>query len=138
MTVAIGFNCPDGIVLCTDSLESDGAFKSKVNKIWCYETQGEWGISVASAGDGDFIESFTSGLRDLFAGEHWNEPWIMSTLRKAISAARTAYPDLEWEALFSIFGPSPMDRKTSARIVQEQTLSSCIEVRSTRHRRHAG
>jgi 20S proteasome alpha/beta subunit len=111
MTVAIGFNCHDGIVLCTDSLESDGAFKSKVNKIWCYETQGEWGIAVASAGDGDFIESFTSSLKELFTGEHWDELWIMSTLRTAINAARTSYPDLDWEALFSIFGPSPMDRK---------------------------
>jgi hypothetical protein len=111
MTIALGFNCPDGIVLCTDSLDSDGLFKTKVNKIWCYETQGQWGISVASAGESDFIESFTANLAELFTGEHWDKDWIMSTLRQAINAARTIYPDLEWEALFSLFGPSPVDRK---------------------------
>lgn len=35
----------------------------------------------------------------------------MATLRTAINAARTTYPDLRWSALFAIFGPSPMDRK---------------------------
>jgi 20S proteasome alpha/beta subunit len=111
MTIALGFNCPDGIVLCTESLDSDGVFKTKVNKIWCYETQGQWGISVASAGESDFIESFIANLAELFTGEQWNQDWIMSTLRQAINAARTTYPDLEWAALFSLFGPSPLDRR---------------------------
>jgi hypothetical protein len=111
MTIALGFNCPDGVVLSTDSLDSDGVFKTKVNKIWCYETQGEWGISVASAGESDFIESFTANLAELFTGEQWDRDWIMSTLRQAINAARTTYPDLEWEALFSIFGPAQLDRR---------------------------
>jgi hypothetical protein len=72
MTIALGFNCPDGLVLCTDSLESDGSTKSLVDKIWCYETQGEWGIAVASAGEADFAESFTDNLRTLFTGESFN------------------------------------------------------------------
>lgn len=111
MTIALGFNCPDGIVLCTDSLESDGYSKTKVDKIWCYETQSEWGIAVASAGESDFIESFTDNLNELFTGEHFNRDWIMLTLRKAINAARLTYPDLQWSALLSIFGPSILDRR---------------------------
>jgi hypothetical protein len=47
MTIALGFNCPDGIVLCADSMDTDGYTKTKVDKIWCYETQDEWGIAVA-------------------------------------------------------------------------------------------
>ncbi len=111
MTIALGFNCPDGIVLCTDSMESDGVSKNKVNKIWCYETQDQWGLSVASAGESDFIESFTDNLNELFTGKHFNKDWIMATLRKAINAARSSYPDLQWSALFGFFGPSPMDRR---------------------------
>jgi hypothetical protein len=47
----------------------------------------------------------------LFTGEHFDKDWIMATLRKAINAARLSYPDLQWSALFGLFGPSPMDRK---------------------------
>jgi hypothetical protein len=111
MTIALGFNCRDGMVLCTDSMESDGVSKNKVNKIWCYETQDQWGLSVASAGESDFIESFTDNLGELFTGEHFDKDWIMATLRKAIKAARLSYPDLQWSALFGFFGPSPMDRR---------------------------
>lgn len=111
MTIAIGFNCPDGIVLCTDSFESDGYTKSLVNKIWAYETQGEWGIAVASAGEADFCESFTDNLRELYSGELFNKDKILLQLRTAINAARTTYPDLDWAALIALFGPSPMDRK---------------------------
>jgi hypothetical protein len=111
MTIALGFNCQDGMVLCTDSLESDGTSKVRLNKIWCYETQDQWGISVASAGEGDFVESFTDNLAELFAGEHFDKDWILATLRQAINAARSTYPDLRWAALFALFGPSPMDRK---------------------------
>jgi hypothetical protein len=111
MTIALGFNCPDGMVLCTDSMDSDTVSKNKVNKIWCYETQDQWGISVASAGESDFIESFTDNLGELVTGEQFNKDWIMATLRTAINAARTTYPDLRWSALFGLFGPSIMDRK---------------------------
>src|ERR1700674_2795167 len=111
MTIALGFNCPDGIVLCTDSLETDGHTKSMVDKIWCYETQGEWGIAIASAGESDFAESFTDNLKELFTGEHYDKDGIMSALRNAINAAHTTYPDLNWEALFALFGPTPMERK---------------------------
>src|SRR5437667_10396709 len=89
VTIALGFNCPDGIVLCTDSMDSDGVSKNKVNKIWCYETQDQWGLSVASAGEADLMESFTNNLGELVTGEHFDKDWIMATLRTAINAART-------------------------------------------------
>jgi len=92
-------------------MESDGVSKNKVNKIWCYETQDQWGLAVASAGESDFIESFTDNLGELFTGEHFAKDWIMATLRKAINVARLSYPDLQWSALFGLFGPSPLDRK---------------------------
>jgi len=111
MTVALGFNCPDGIVLCTDSLESDGATKVLVNKIWAYETQDNWGIAVASAGESDFAESFTENLKLLFTGEVYERDQIMLSLRQAINAARTTYPSLDWEALFALYGPTPLDRQ---------------------------
>jgi 20S proteasome alpha/beta subunit len=111
MTIAIGFNCWDGLVLCADSLESDGVTKSFVNKIWSYETQGEWGIAVAGAGEADFCESFTDNLTTMFKGEPFDKDRIMLQLRQAINGVRTSYPDLEWSALFALFGPDEFDRR---------------------------
>jgi len=105
MTIALGFNCPDGIVLCADSLDSDGESKTRVDKIWSYETQGQWGIAVAGAGESDFCESFADNLGELFTGEQYDKDWIMATLRQAINAARVSYPDLQWSALFGLYGP---------------------------------
>jgi hypothetical protein len=82
-----------------------------VNKIWAYETQDNWGIAVASAREADFAESFTENLKLLFTGELYERDQIMLTLRQAINAARTTYPSLDWEALFAIFGPNPLDRQ---------------------------
>ncbi len=38
-TQLLGRNCAH----CTDSMDSDGYSKTSVDKIWCYETQNEWG-----------------------------------------------------------------------------------------------
>jgi hypothetical protein len=77
MTIALGFNCPDGIVLCADSMDTDGYTKTKVDKIWCYETQDEWGIAVASAGESDFFcgvgRYVAPGIR-FWLGMHANGP----------------------------------------------------------------
>lgn len=105
MTVIVGFNCPDGLVLCSDSLVSDGYTKSLVNKIWAYETQGQWGMAVGQAGESDFCDSFVENLKVLYSGYVFDEDKIMLTLRTAIRAARITYPDLEWAALFAIWGP---------------------------------
>jgi 20S proteasome alpha/beta subunit len=109
MTIALGFKCNDGMVLCTDSLENDGQTKYMVNKIWSYETQGEWGLAVASAGEASFAESFTDNLDELFTGERYDKEGIMSTLRNLVSAAHSTYQNLNWEALFALFGPDSLD-----------------------------
>src|ERR1700730_12117643 len=105
MTVVVGFNCPDGLVLCSDSLVSDGYTKSLVNKIWAYDTQGDWGMAVGQAGESDFCESFIENLKVLYSGYVFDEDKIIAQLRRAINAARITYPDLDWAALFAIFGP---------------------------------
>ena len=105
MTIVLGMNCMEGTVLCSDSLDSDGITKTMENKIWSYQTQGQWGIAVGSAGESDFCEAFTDTLRELFVGEVYDREGIMRELRNAINAARVTYPDLEWAALFAMFGP---------------------------------
>lgn len=59
MTMAIGFKCEDGIVLCCDSLEADGFTKRFVDKtsVMGY-IQPIWGVAMAGAGGGGILDKF--------------------------------------------------------------------------------
>jgi 20S proteasome alpha/beta subunit len=59
MTIAVGFSHLNGMVLCADSLESDGVTKKRVNKIHTCDIGGEWGYALACAGEGDLADSFS-------------------------------------------------------------------------------
>src|SRR5579862_2921075 len=94
MTIAIGFAHINGIVLCADSLESDGVTKKRVDKIHTCDIGGEWGYALACAGEGDLSDTF---VRELFAtivvGEEFDRDKTLLRLRQAISAVRKSYPD---------------------------------------------
>jgi hypothetical protein len=108
MTIALGMRCMDGMVLCTDSLELDGISKRFVNKLWVYEVQHlgqqEWGIAIASAGDGDLADSFNDGLKDVLGNCDFDEVKLMALLRAAIREVRISYPEAEFGFIASIYG----------------------------------
>jgi len=113
MTVAFGFRCMDGFVLCADSLESDGFTQRFVDKMWIYEVQGEWGIAIASAGEADLADSFNESLEQVLGNSEFDEARLLAKLRKAIRAVRVSYPEAAFEFLSVIFGrPSPIQSCT--------------------------
>src|SRR5690349_6688302 len=77
MTIAAGFLCRDGILLCTDSLETDGVTKRLTNKVWGYQVSEDWGIAIASAGESDLAESFNESLPDVLGNEAFDEATIL-------------------------------------------------------------
>ena len=103
MTIAMGFKCSDGIVLCTDSLESNGLTKRMVSKLWCYQVSEEWGIAIASAGDGDLSDSFTEQLGQSLGNSDYNERKLMEKLRVSLFQLRNDYPYDEFHMLVGIF-----------------------------------
>src|SRR5271157_2489385 len=105
MTIALGLRCFDGLVLCTDSLEEDGVTKRFVDKMWVYEVHDDWGIAIASAGEGDLADSFTDGLQHILGNSDFDEMKLLSKLRLAIKQVRTNYPESQFAFLASIFGP---------------------------------
>jgi 20S proteasome alpha/beta subunit len=63
MTMAIGFKCDDGVVVCSDSLESDGfikGFVAKCKPMGVIQTGSEptWGVAFAGAGGGGVLDKF--------------------------------------------------------------------------------
>lgn len=92
MTIIAGFKCRGGIVLCADSLESDGITKRLVPKIWAYQVAEEWGIAIASAGDGDFADSFNEQLEPKLGNGDFDEDALLDLLRTSVDRARRDYP----------------------------------------------
>jgi len=105
MTIALGFKCIDGIAILTDSLETDGATKRFVDKIWGYQVGREWGIAIASAGEADLADSFTDNLGGLLGAKAFDENKLLLTLRTAIAHTRRTYPDSPFAMLVGIYGP---------------------------------
>ena len=63
MTIAAGFRCHDGVVLCTDSEHTSGQSKSYDHKIF-EATAGNALIYVAGAGDDVYIRTAAQDLAD--------------------------------------------------------------------------
>ena len=111
MTIALAFNCVDGIVILADSLETDGVTKILADKIWAYQIDQEWGITIASAGEADLADSFTDSIDGVLGTDvRFDENKILLTLRSAIAQTRRTYPDSDLAMLVGIFGP-PFFRK---------------------------
>lgn len=107
MTIAMGFHCRDGIVLCSDSLESNGTTKRIVPKIWSYEVGEDWGIAIASAGDGDLADSFNEKLYETLGNSDFDEVRLLAKLRTSISQVRDDYPFEDFGMLIGIYHTQP-------------------------------
>jgi 20S proteasome alpha/beta subunit len=103
MTIANGYSCSDGIVLLADSLESNGATKRMVSKIWSYQVAEEWGIAIASAGDADLADSFNENLGEILGNSGYDEVRLLAKLRTAIAQVRNDYPYDDFGMLIGIF-----------------------------------
>ena len=103
MTIALGLNCYDGIVLATDSLENDGDSKRYVSKIWSFQAMQDWGISIAGAGESDLIDSFTDALEDILRHERFDESGVLLILKRAIKETRKTYPDGQLGMVLGLF-----------------------------------
>ena len=119
MTIAVGFKCTNGVVLCADSLESGVGSKRIVPKLWCYQVAEEWGIAIASAGDGDLADSFNENLDSILGNSDFDEDRLMLKLRTSIGEMRHSYPHADLGMLIAIFGPAfPLSPKLY-RVYQE-------------------
>jgi hypothetical protein len=102
MTIAIGFKCRNGVVLCTDSMESDGITKRSAVKIRAYQVAHDWGVAVACSGEADLADSFTDTLPELLGRGDYDRATVLAKLREAIANTRMSYPDSELAMLIGI------------------------------------
>jgi 20S proteasome alpha/beta subunit len=70
MTFVVGLACHAGIVLCSDSWESDGVSKRDVRKLHHYDAEEKWGVAWGCSGDTDACTQFSDKLRLVLGNEH--------------------------------------------------------------------
>lgn len=95
MTIAAGFVCMDGIVLCADTQETTGYTKTNTEKIRAFSDQG-LGVAITGAGDTELIETIGKRIQHaLFANYTRNEiRWpseVLAIIQKEMSSSFRTY-----------------------------------------------
>lgn len=89
MTLVIGFQLFDGLVICADSKESDGFTLRQVAKISHYEVWGddEWSFGVGSAGHGLVCDDFADKVNRSLGRTPFNRDELRKIIAKEYKAS---------------------------------------------------
>jgi 20S proteasome alpha/beta subunit len=90
VTFIAAFKCADGIVLCTDSLESDGFTKRSVRKIRTFGTT-DWQVAIAGAGGSGIIEKFCDEVSATIPQGMYDPTVIETAIEDALARFRGRY-----------------------------------------------
>jgi len=94
MTFIVGIKCPDGLVMCADSQESNGITKRNVLKLTKFSAHDKsWGMVFGCSGSSSAINNFTSKLGDAI---DLNSRYERAKVEQAIEAG------LSWPARSSV------------------------------------
>ena len=105
MTIALGFLCYNGVVLCADSLESDGFTKHYVNKIQLsMHPRQKWGLAVAGAGDSAVFNTFVDRLRLSIADDEFDQEKLENKIGAVYKYARERYTNTPFRVLVALYG----------------------------------
>jgi hypothetical protein len=128
MTFIAGFNCYDGLVLCSDSLETDGINRRMVKKLFTHEVEGEWGLAFGCSGTGAACSNFSDRLLELLDDK---EPYDRRGTEKLIEAAmgymKSQYPDETLDVIIGLWGMKPLE----TRLYKAQSGTKCLSIEST-------
>jgi 20S proteasome alpha/beta subunit len=101
MTLAIGFHCHDGLVLCADSLESDGYTVRQISKVRTYTVPDAWAMGIACAGDGGPSDNFVDKLKVL---DHapYDRRKLQATVEAVIKITQESYKDSAFRVMIGL------------------------------------
>jgi 20S proteasome alpha/beta subunit len=109
MTFVAGFRCLDGLVLCSDSRESDGHVDRNVRKLSSYHVSDEWGVAIGGAGDAFLIRKFRSRLFDLLGNGNYDRVGTEVHIESALTTMQQQHPDDELKFVVGLFSQQPWE-----------------------------
>jgi 20S proteasome alpha/beta subunit len=127
VTFIAGLRCPDGIVLCSDSLESDGYNKKNVQKLFKHEVQGKWGIGFGCSGTAAACTNFSDRLLELMKDfEDYDRRGTEKLVEATLAYMRREYPTESLDVIVGLWGCSPAE----TRLYRAQSHCQCVSVES--------
>lgn len=127
MTFVLGMRCDDGLVLCSDSLESDGYTRKNVQKLFKYEVKGKWGLafgcSASTAACTNFGDRFLELIDDK---QDYDRRGTEKLIEATMSYMRSQYPNEPLNAIVGLWCVSPSEM----RLYKASTENQCLSVES--------
>ena len=94
MTFILGMKCADGLVLCADTLETDGVTKSyrvKLASLLWDDGNSEWGICWGASGHAFVCDKFKDKMRQTFKDQPYNRAAIEDRIEVCLEFVRQSY-----------------------------------------------
>lgn len=104
VTFILGLNCSDGIVLCADSLESDGMTRSYKNKLESVHISDEWGICWGGSGSSAVVDKFSDKLKFALGNGSFNRHEIENKMDTCLELIHQDYPRDPISIVAGLFG----------------------------------
>lgn len=110
MTIALGFPCLDGIVLCSDSqLTTPGIMKyheSKIHTVAWMSEEANWTVGLTYSGDPDIMKSLFEKMNDalIAQGHALTQPFVVEVLQQALIEVHTNSANIDAEYVDTICG----------------------------------
>jgi len=124
VTFIVGLRCKDGIVLCSDSLETDGLNKKNVKKLFKHEEHGKWGLAFGCSGSTAACTKFGDRLYGLLRKtKSYNRTELETSIEATIAYMRTDYPDERLSAVVGLWNKHPAEIQLYRAISENQCVS---------------
>jgi hypothetical protein len=110
MTIALGFFCMDGVVLCSDSqVTTPGHMKyheSKIRAVSWMSEEANWTVGLTYSGDPDVMRSLFDKMNDALSaqGSTLTQPFVVETLQQALIEVHTNSANIDTEYVDIICG----------------------------------
>jgi hypothetical protein len=92
LTFILGLTCSEGIVLCADTLESDGMTRSYRNKLESVHISDEWGICWGGSGTAAVVDKFSDKLKFALGNESFNRHEVETKMDTCLELIHQDYP----------------------------------------------
>ena len=127
VTFILGLKCVDGLVLFSDSLESDGYVTKNVQKIFWFEHPGKWGVAFGCSGSAAACSNFGDRLLDqLRAEKSFDRRTMEKQIELHVNYFSQQYPK---ERLQIVIGLYSMETQET-RLYLANTDNECLSVQT--------
>lgn len=114
MTFIIGMKCSDGLVLASDSLESDGVTCRYRNKLECIQFS-EWGACWGVSGNAYVADRFSDALKRVATYEAYDRAKFEAHAEKCLHFIRAKYRESDQiQIALGLFGRPSMKKAKTA------------------------